>query len=383
MMSRDGWADGFGDFEGRVWLNCAHQGALPAVAAAATREAVAWKMAPHQLTTERFTGVPQRLRQAIGRLIGAPPEEISLANSASYGLHLLANGLPLESGDEVLLMAGDFPSNILPWLALAERGVHVRQLKPAGTVLQPDEVAAALGPRTRVLCTSWVHSFSGHTLDIAAIGQLCREHGVWYLVNASQGLGARPLAIGELAVDAMVSVGHKWQCGPYASGFCWMRPSLRESLRLNRCYWLSMQTADDLGRTDRELVPRTDLGARRYDVFATANFFNFTAWTASLEYLLAQGIDAIRDHDQALVDRLLAGLDGDRYRLISPAAGPARSTLVLLSHRRPERNRELHGRLEQAGIDVALRNGCLRVAPHLYNRAEHIDRVLAVLDEAG
>ncbi len=90
-------AGDFAPFEGRVWLNCAHQAPLPRCAAEAAREAVSWKERPWELTTARFTGVPQRLREALARLIGAASRDVILANSASYGLHLLANGgLPLR-----------------------------------------------------------------------------------------------------------------------------------------------------------------------------------------------------------------------------------------------------------------------------------------------
>ena len=123
-------SDDFGPFHGKTWINCSHQGALPRVAAEAAQEAIAWKQAPYNLTSERLTRVPVRLRAALSRLVGAPPEEIVLANSASYGLHLLANGIPLREGDEVLLVRGDFPSVVLPWLGLEQRGVVVRYLDP-------------------------------------------------------------------------------------------------------------------------------------------------------------------------------------------------------------------------------------------------------------
>ena len=90
----------FGPFDGRVWLNSAHQGALPRIAAERAEEAVRWKRQPFELTTERFSGVPQRLRNALANLTGAEAEDVVLANSASYGLHLMANGIPLGSGDE-------------------------------------------------------------------------------------------------------------------------------------------------------------------------------------------------------------------------------------------------------------------------------------------
>ena len=97
-MPTDFSAD-FGPFDGKVWLNCAHQGALPRVAVAEVNEAVTWKQRPFELTPERFRETPARLRRALGALIGAPAEEIILGNSASYGLHLIANGFPWREGD--------------------------------------------------------------------------------------------------------------------------------------------------------------------------------------------------------------------------------------------------------------------------------------------
>lgn len=344
-------------------------------------DAVGWKSAPWELTTERFSGVPRRLRAALGALIGAPGDDIILANSASYGLHLLANGLPWTDGDEVLTLRNDFPSDILPWLGLEPRGVTVRQLTPRRPVPDADEIAAAISPRTRLLCLTWVHSLSGWTIDLHAIGRVCREHGVLFVVNASQALGARPLDVGRAPVDALIAAGWKWLLGPYATGFCWIAPSVRESLVYNQRYWLAMLTSDDLGRETIDLAMRDDVGARRYDVFCPANFFNFVPWTASLDFVSGLGIETIQAHDQALVQRLIDGLDRRCFRVTSPEAGDQRSTLVFIQ---PGDDRSqapaLHRALGEAGVHVALRAGALRLSPHLYNRPDDIDRALAVLN---
>lgn len=382
MMQGDDSSD-FAPFDGRIWLNTAHQGVLPKVAAAAAAEAVDWKQHPWLLTSERFAGVPQRLRRAIGGLIGAPADGVILGNSASYGLHLLANGLPWRDGDEVLTMRGDFPSDILPWLGLAAKGVAVRQLTPAGRVLEADEVAAAIGPRTRLLCLTWVHSLSGFAIDLEAIGQVCRARGILFVVNASQALGVRSLTVTTAPVDAVVSVGFKWLCGPYGTGFCWVRPELLRRLSFNQTYWLAMLTADDLASEDLDLTLRSDPGARRYDVFGTANFFNFHPLARAIEYVLQVGTDAAARHDAALVDRFIAGLDRRHYRLLSPAAGAARSTLVFFAPIDRDRTDQVYAALLDAGIYVARRAGALRLSPHLHNTGEDVDRALSVLGAAA
>jgi cysteine desulfurase/selenocysteine lyase len=375
----------FGPFAGRVWLNCAHQGPLPRAAAEEVREAIEWKVRPCQLTAERFAGVPARLRRALGRLIGAPADEIILGNSASYGLHLLANSFPWSAGDEVLLVRGDFPSVLLPWLALERRGVLVRHVNPARNLPDPEELQAALTPRTRLFCTTWVHSFSGVACDLGGLGAVCRSNGTRFVVNASQALGARPfiLGVGGSPLDAVVGVGFKWLCGPYGTGFAWVRPEILRSLVPQQTYWLAQMTADDLGKEDGEVSrPAGPPTARTFDVFGTANFFNFKPWAASIEYLLGVGVERIAEHDQQLVGRLLDGLDRGKFAILSPAEPARRSTLVFLSHRDPGRNRSVYAHLQANGIDIAYRRGKLRFAPHLYNTEDDIDRALAILNAA-
>ncbi|MCP4225993.1 MAG: aminotransferase class V-fold PLP-dependent enzyme, partial [Actinomycetia bacterium] len=136
----------------RVWLNCSHQGPLPRCAAEAAGEMIRWKQQPHHLSTPApFSEIPARLRGELAGLLSVGPEELALANSSSYGIHVVANGLGLGAGDEVIVPANDFPSDILPWLRLRDDGVIIRQLEPAGQVLSAREVAEEITPATRVV----------------------------------------------------------------------------------------------------------------------------------------------------------------------------------------------------------------------------------------
>jgi selenocysteine lyase/cysteine desulfurase len=305
-----------------------------------------------------------------------------LGNSASYGLHLLANGFPWKPGDEVVLVRGDFPSVTLPWLALERRGVGVRFIEPGDEGLQSEDLVSFLTERTKVFCTTWVHSFTGRAIDLEAVGESCRSRGVRFVLNGAQAFGTRPIDLSSSKVDAVTGVGFKWLCGPYGTGFCWMKPELREALIYNQAYWLAMQTADDLGKVDHQLGATTDLGARRYDVFGTANFFNFKPLTASVEYLTGKGIARIAEHNANLVTRLIDGLDGRKFRVSSPRSGVSRSTLVLMSHHDPNRNESIYHGLLERGIYAAFRKGNLRFSPHLYNTEEDVDAALSLLNEA-
>ena len=109
----------FGPFDGRTWLNCAHQGPLPHAARAEAEAAVAAKVNPAELDEESFVAVPARLRGLVARLVNASPDDVLLANSTSYTLNLVAQGLKWDEGDEVICVDGDFPATVLPWTTLA------------------------------------------------------------------------------------------------------------------------------------------------------------------------------------------------------------------------------------------------------------------------
>jgi cysteine desulfurase/selenocysteine lyase len=367
----------FGPFDDRSWFNTAHQGPLPHTAVEATKRAAALKAAPHRIGDDDFGDVPERLRGLLAKLVGGAPEQIVLGNSTSYGLHLIANGLAWTDGDEVLTVDGDYPATVLPWQRLANAGVQVRSLRPAEGLLSAVELAAAIGLRTRLVAVTWVDSFTGRALDLHALGAVCRQADVLLVVNASQALGARPINVAATPVDAVVSCGYKWLCGPYGTGFAWLHPDLLPRLRPQQAYWLAMQAGRGLDQM-RETAVRGDLGVRAFDVFCPAAFATTLPWIASLELFLATGVDAIAGWDQQLVDQLVSGLDPEQYEFISPASGPARSTLVVVS-RRDGTTEQRHQQLTKGGIDTAYREGNLRLSAHLFNTAEQVDQALDAL----
>ena len=334
------------------------------------------------ISDDAFWDVPIQLKETIGRLINVPADEVILGNSTSYGLYLLAQGLPWKPEDEVLLVEGDFPASVVPWLPLEKRGVQIRFLRPATAVPTPEEVERAITPSTRVFCSSWVFSFRGHAIDIDPIGEVCRAHRVLFVLNGSQAIGTRPIDARAAKIGALVCCGFKWLCGPYATGFSFMRPEVLDSLTFEPAYWLTQISKDELGKeSNYRLRPVRD--AASYDVFGTANFFNFMPLAASIGTLLGVGIDEIARYNDALVDRLVSGLDDERFDLVSPVSGQQRSTLVLIQPRDRSKSRVVHETLAANGVDVALRGDKIRFSPHVYNTEDDIDRALAVLDQAG
>lgn len=380
------FAHHFAASHGRAWLNCAQQGPLPNAAVRAALEVVEDKARPIRMSDDRYAAVPRELKARLARLVAGGESEIVLGNSASYGLQTIANGLEWRAGDEILLLRGDFPASTLPWQVLERRGAAIRWLEPRGAAPRPDELAGALGAKTRVFCASWVNSFTGAALDLPALGECCRRRGAWFVVNASQALGALTLDVSRTPVDAVSSCGYKWLCGPYGTGFAWLSPRLLANVQPAQVNWFAAQQAalaaagargGALNHMRDLTVPAEAMGAAALDVFNTANFFNFVPWTAALDILLDCGPARVAAYDRDLVARLLAVLDRGAYRVLSPQ--PAESAIVVVSHREPGRNAAIHAALAAAGVDISLRENNLRFSPHLYNTGEEIDRVAGEL----
>jgi len=372
------YSNDFSAFDGKVWLNTASEGPLPVLSAKALAEAITWKQQPHQLTFAKFLSVPVELKKSIGRLIGVDAKDVILGNSATYGIDMLSRYLPWQQGDEILLMNNDFPTNILPWLSLSAQGVIARQIKAKDHVLTVKEIEANITAKTRLICLSMVHTFSGHALDVHAIGALCRARNIIFVLNVSQALGAFPVDIGKMPVDALTCAGYKWLLGPYGTGFCWMTPALRETLRYQPAYWQQLDEAQIVSTDDVRPIERHD--ARSFDVFAPANFFNYVPWRASIDYLLGIGLKRVCEHNRFLVDQVIDGLDHDRYRLISPSSPKARTNIIVFSHVQADRNAAIFEQLNTRGIYLALWKGNLRVSAHVHNTVDDIKHLMEALD---
>lgn len=370
----------FFDFNDVIWLNAASEGPLPNAAAEALKQAVYWKSAVHLLDIPKFVKVPVDLKSSLAELMHVDSRDVILGTSASYGLHILANGIPWQTGDEILVMQNDFPTNILPWLGLERKGVVVKQIKPREWMLKPQEIEQEISTRTRLICLSHVHSFSGHALDVEGVSSLCRSRGIRFVLNIVQSLGNMPLDVSALQVDAIVAVGYKWLCGPYGTGFCWIKEDFRRELDLNRTYWSSSLREEEL-KSEGPLAYKPQNSARKYDMFGTANFFNYVPLTACVRYWLAIGIDRVQAHNQALIDQLIKDLNRSIYRIISPTEPGKRTNLLVFSHLNPHFNGKIVEALQQNNIYPAFWKGNIRLTPHIYNNGEDISKVLDVLNK--
>lgn len=373
------WREEFGDWENRIYLDCAAQGPFPRVTIRAVEQALALKKHPERITSELYFELPDETRSVLARLIGARPSEIALTAGASDGINAVARGLDWQTGDEILLPALEFPANYYPWKYLERRGVVVREVGASdGRFVRADDLLAQLSPRTRLVAASFVSYATSNRLELARLGAACRERGIYLLVDASQAVGAVSFSVEELQCDFLTAAGYKWLLAPYGTGFFYIREALIDRLEVGEIRWLSVEGAEDFNRLPREGW-RLHPSARRWDASEVSNFLNLSALKASVEFLLRVGVGEIERHAQGLCRYLIEHLPRDRCVLRSPAEAARRGPFVSVAARTAAKTRELWETLRKENIFVSLRQDALRVGPNIYNREWEMDRLIAVL----
>ena len=360
----------------RVYLNHASTGPLPARAVRALSEWSAMRAEPWRISDEMEFGVMNRARELAGRLIGATADEIVLTTNTSHGINIAARCLPLRSGDVVLSSDREFPANVYPWMALAREGIVYEQI-PCTAAGLPDEtrILEALDrPRIKVLTLSWVSFATGYAVDLERIGRACRERGIYFVVDAIQGVGARALDAHACGIDILACGGQKWLLSPWGTGFAYVRRELVRELEPREIGWLAVRDSYDFNRlVDYDLSWYDD--ARRFEV-GTLPYGDLAAFCASVDLLLEVGIPCIATHIGGLADTMMTRLRDAGASVITPREPRQHAGIVTVRMKNAER---VSSELTRAGIVCSLREGAIRISPHVYNSREDVDRAVDVL----
>ena len=361
----------------RIFLNHASTGPMPQRAVDALNEATALRAEPWRFTVEMQFGSLAKARAACARLVGADPAEIALMVNTSYGLNLAARALPFEPGDVVITSDREYPSNIYPWMELeAARGVRLVRVPCDGVLPDEEAILAALDqPRVRAVVLSWVSFATGYRIDVERIGRACRERGIWFVLDAIQGIGAAQLDVRAVDVDVVACGGQKWLLAPWGTGFVWLRPDLVQRLRPVDVSWMATRNSDDFSRLiDYDFTYRED--ARRFEMI-TLPYQDFVGLNASLDMFFEVGLDEVYAHVHRLTTRIVEwSFHTAGVRLVTPPDAARRAGIVAVAPPDPVAASE---RLTAAGVTHSLREGAIRLAPHFYNTGDEIDRALALL----
>lgn len=359
-----------------VWLNHAAISAWPTPVIEALRGFVEENANHGSSRYELWLESEQALRQAIADLITAPQaEDITLVRNTSEAINIVAQGIPWADGDEVLVLSNEFPSNLLPWINLKDRGVIVRLLTKHNQ--DPTELLISeISNKTRMVAVSSVQYDTGFRLDLARLGAKCQRHNALLCVDAIQELGAMKMDVSLLPIDFLLCGSHKWLMSPEGMGFLWSRADVRQTMHVALPGWRMYEDPFNFIRSD--WTPPAS--GHRFET-GTINMFGVHGLLAAMRLLNQLGPS---NTERQLIERSDCVIDclkkNPRVKLITPTDPNYRAGIIsfTLDGLDPER---LVQTLEPLGIYIAHRAGAIRISPHFYTPIDQIERAVASLED--
>jgi selenocysteine lyase/cysteine desulfurase len=374
------WAQEWFEIEDATYLDVAAHAVMPRVALRALQTALEAKKFPHRVDYSSFFATPNRIRSSLAELIGASPEEIALTTGASSGLAVVAHGLNWTAGDEIVTAQGEFPMQHAVWKPMEEReGIKLKIVAPRDRFITADDLIAAMTPKTRIVSVSHVRFDDGSLLDAARVGAACRAQGALLVLDVSQSCGGVPLNVNELGADFMVCAGYKYLLGPWGTGFFWVMREHLANLRRGPFYWLG-QDAESFSALNF-VDPKPARGAKRWDAPQCTSFnLNLAAMDASVSFVLSTGPKLIYQRNQELIQRLFEILP-DSCLPASPIDPARRGSSGCFTARTPQQTKSLYQALRKQNVIVSMREGKIRVSPHLFNSEPDIERLIGIVNE--
>ncbi len=360
-----------------IWLNHAAISAWPTPVIEAAQSFVDENRLHGALNYDAWVATEDQLRAQLAEFIHAPSaEDISLLRNTSEALNIIAQGLHWAPGDEVLFPANEFPSNLLPWEWLEKKGVVPKAVELSADHPEQDLINA-MTPKTRLAAASSVQFDTGLKLDLASIGEACRQHNALFSVDVIQHLGALPLDVSSLPIDFVVCGSHKWLMAPEGTGFLWSSASARAEMDVALPGWRMYPDPFNFNRADWT-PPQT---GRRFET-GTVNMFGIHGLSAAISLLSDLGTEVT---GEALLDRtdyLVKTLSKHpNIELISPIERENRAGIVCFKARNTDAERMVQA-LADDEIYVAKRGHNIRVSPHFFTPYHQIDAFLNRVEDS-
>jgi selenocysteine lyase/cysteine desulfurase len=359
-----------------AFLNCAYISPLPKASIAAGEDGARRKGRPWTIVPADFFTASESVRALFAGLINASADDIAIAPAVSYGMAQAAYNIALAKSQTIVTLAEQFPSNVYPWMDLAERSgaTFVSVPRPA----DDDWTAALLGhidASTGIVAVPNCHWTDGGLIDLAAVGAACRRVGAALCIDATQSVGALPLDVRRIDPDFVAVASYKWLLGPYSLGFLYVAPR-RQGGRPIEHNWIARRDSEDFAG----LVNYKDAfqaGARRFDVGERSNFALMPVVESSLrlisEWTVPRIQATLRRRTNAIAERARAELG------IGSVPSHRRAGHYLGLRFAGGIPPELPVRLAASKVYVSVRGQAMRVTPHLWNTDEDVEKLFAVL----
>lgn len=330
--------------------------------------------------------VPRQVREAVAKLVHTDPAHIALTHNTTHGINIVAQGLRLRRGDELILTDQEHAGNALPWLQRARMdGLKIRVLTPGPDALQTLLALERLvTKRTRVIALPHITCTTGQVLPVAEISRRYRDRVPHIFFDGAHGPGTTPIDLQALGCGYYAACGHKWLCGPAGTGFLYVRPDLLEQLDLRFTGAGSDEswTLDSHAQAINGWAP----GAQRFEI-GTQNRVLAEGLHAAITFWEGIGWENVHARMRLLQAQLrarLAVIPG--IALQTPAETSSSASMLTFQAQDPNRRVALMEYLQahpRYRIRKVLESGLMsaRISVHVYTLPEDLDAFADIVAE--
>ncbi|MEP1096760.1 MAG: aminotransferase class V-fold PLP-dependent enzyme [Cyclobacteriaceae bacterium] len=339
------------------------------------------KRKPFRIGPEEFFHETETVRQLFSTLIeNDENERVVIIPSASYGLANVAHNLPFDGG-EIIVADEQFPSNVYPWTALAEKGFEITTIPaPKSSSRGEDwnsEILNAINETTRLVSIGQVHWSDGTLFKLELIREKLDQVGGLLIIDGTQSVGALPFSVKKYRPDAVICSGYKWLMGPYSIGLAYYGPVFDRGVPIEQ-NWINRIKSDDFaGLVKYEETYREK--ALRYEVGEHSNFILIPMIHQALKQILKWNPVDIQEYLKELTTDPLNELREMGY-LIENDNWRGHHLFGVRLPKGIEIDK-LKGFLNRYRVSVSTRGDAIRVAPHVYNDEMDMRKLLKAMKE--
>lgn len=367
-----------------AYLNCAYMSPQLKAVTAVGQDAILRKQRPHEIAVQDFFQPVNDLKIAFSKLINNPePQRVAIIPSASYGIANVAKNIRWEEGDEIIVVAEQFPSNIYSWKRVAE--AHPVKLLEIGsnsyterTTSWNKAVLEQIHSKTKLVSISHVHWADGTVFDLEAIRKKTKEVGALLVIDGTQSIGALPFDQAKFQVDALICAAYKFLMGPYSIGLAYYGSAFDDGIPIEE-NWINRHNSQDF----RALVNYQEAYqplAGKYSVGEHSNFLLVPMLHRALEQILAWGTGNIQAFAKNLGREVLTQLRSEGLFIADDSLRAGHLFGISLNDQiNLDRFKQC---LHEKNVFVSFRGNSIRVSPHVYNRDTDFERLYDVFQAA-
>jgi cysteine desulfurase / selenocysteine lyase len=325
-----------------------------------------------------YPAILEKGRKLAAQLLSCQTDEVAFVGPTSLALSFIGSGLKLRRGDNILIYLDDYPSNVYPWMALADQGVEVRLMNTRGLgAIRSRDVMGQVDENTRLVALASCHFISGYRIDFQAIGNYLRGRNILFCLDAIQSLGAFPTTVER--VDLLAADAHKWLLGPCGAGVLYIRRSLQDKINPPIYGWNNVRCPDFVAQ--EQIVFRD--GSQKYEA-GTHNLLGIVGLVAAMELILELGVENIASELLRKRALLVPALQAKGCTVLQPDPAPDAASGIVSFFGPGSDLAALHQRLQHAGIVTSLRTDrtgqrYIRLSPHCYNTDAELQRALELI----